>query len=340
MLFGKKKEIDIEQQKELAKKLAENIEKINNEVVVHSMPQKFITGIGKADQAKKTGIFIFAFGALFLVIVSIGLYFYLFKKPEIIVSEEQTDLAEETVPIQPENEILPEEIPVGIPLEEIQATSTPEQENDLIESEISTSTEEMLATTTPEEIEPEISESLIDSDQDGLSLAEETLFGTDPEKADSDDDGYDDGEEINNLYNPVGKGKITDNSNIKEYTNWTYKYSNYIPVSWSVNELVGDDSVIIKSDENHIIQINVQPNSSLKTITDWYKLQFGLAPEESSIISRKNWNGVISEDGLNYYITDNNYNYIFIISYNPEFDAEPLYKNLLKMMVESFTIES
>jgi len=52
---------------------------------------------------------------------------------------------------------------------------------------------------------------LVDSDSDGLSDWEEiAIFGTDPLNRDSDGDGYVDGEEVQNGYNPLGPGKLLD----------------------------------------------------------------------------------------------------------------------------------
>lgn len=48
----------------------------------------------------------------------------------------------------------------------------------------------------------------IDADNDGLSNDLEDAIGTDPQKADSDGDGYADGNEIKNNYSPFGPGKI------------------------------------------------------------------------------------------------------------------------------------
>lgn len=42
-----------------------------------------------------------------------------------------------------------------------------------------------------------------DSDQDGLSDAEEKLYGTDPHKSDTDGDGYSDGAEVKSGYDPL-----------------------------------------------------------------------------------------------------------------------------------------
>jgi hypothetical protein len=48
----------------------------------------------------------------------------------------------------------------------------------------------------------------LDSDSDGLTNAQETTYGTDPLKADTDGDGYLDGDEVANGFNPIGSGKL------------------------------------------------------------------------------------------------------------------------------------
>ncbi len=47
-----------------------------------------------------------------------------------------------------------------------------------------------------------------DSDEDGLTNAEEARYKTDPLNDDSDDDGFLDGEEVENGFNPNGDGKL------------------------------------------------------------------------------------------------------------------------------------
>lgn len=48
----------------------------------------------------------------------------------------------------------------------------------------------------------------IDSDMDGLPDDLEKRLGTDPNKADTDGDGFSDGEEVKNGYNPLGDGEL------------------------------------------------------------------------------------------------------------------------------------
>lgn len=54
-----------------------------------------------------------------------------------------------------------------------------------------------------------LSNKTFDTDKDGLSdLAEIETFKTDPTKKDTDGDGYNDGSEVMNGYNPAGPGKL------------------------------------------------------------------------------------------------------------------------------------
>jgi hypothetical protein len=54
----------------------------------------------------------------------------------------------------------------------------------------------------------EISNLIIDSDNDGLNDNEEAKYGTDFANPDTDGDGFSDGDEIKNGYNPIGSGKL------------------------------------------------------------------------------------------------------------------------------------
>lgn len=47
-----------------------------------------------------------------------------------------------------------------------------------------------------------------DADRDGLSDADEALYGTDASNSDTDGDGFSDGEEVKEGYNPNGAGKL------------------------------------------------------------------------------------------------------------------------------------
>lgn len=54
-----------------------------------------------------------------------------------------------------------------------------------------------------------------DSDNDGLADADEVKYGTDSNNPDTDSDGYEDGDEVKNGFNPLGSGKL--NNQTKDY---------------------------------------------------------------------------------------------------------------------------
>jgi hypothetical protein len=53
-------------------------------------------------------------------------------------------------------------------------------------------------------------DSNIDSDNDGLTDADEAKYGTDQKNPDTDGDGFKDGQEVKDGFNPVGAGKMTE----------------------------------------------------------------------------------------------------------------------------------
>lgn len=195
------------------------------------------------------------------------------------------------------------------------------------------------STEVPVVVVPEVVTNGADADGDGLTDKEEGLFSSNSGVNDSDGDGYSDLSEIVNGYNPAGEGALSDNSNIKKHTNSTYAYNLMYPAIWTLNQIGGDESIIIKSTDNQFIQIIVQTNSNKQTIDDWYRMQFN----ESSISSARringnNWSGIKSEDGLIVYITDINSNYIFTISYSLGDSSVIEYKNIFNMLIDSFEV--
>lgn len=58
--------------------------------------------------------------------------------------------------------------------------------------------------------EPDPGSLTIDTDNDGLEDFLEALYGTDANNPDTDGDGFKDGEEVDNGYNPKGSGKLSD----------------------------------------------------------------------------------------------------------------------------------
>ncbi|MFC1597953.1 hypothetical protein ACFL2M_00270 [Patescibacteria group bacterium] len=115
----------------------------------------------------------------------IGSVFGGVSEVEEALEEGEAETAEETLPVAEEGLVEPEEEePIEEPVDEV------------VEEDVEI--EEL----TDEDLED------VDTDEDGLTDAEEEEYGTDPEDEDSDDDGYLDGEEVEGGYDPLGPGEL------------------------------------------------------------------------------------------------------------------------------------
>lgn len=330
----------------------ENKEKLKNKITVHTMPKKFLSGHDKASQAKKTGMAILASGAVFLVALIALLYFYFFVSPKInqknnnvgnVLKTATTSVENSNSAISPEKTATSSSNNTAVNEENNIENSIPNQEHNTATTTVASTTvetvassTEAVASTTPPEVTESNSE---DSDGDGLNNVEEIALGTNLNLSDSDRDGYTDYQEIMNLYNPIGDGSLIHDPNINQYQSDKYGYSLLYPANWQKSSINNNDSIMFKSDDNHIIQVITQANQDIKTISGWYELQFGVKPDSKNMISGDGWKGIRSDDGLVVYITDNAYNYIYTFSYVPEYQSSPVYENIFEMMIKSFTVK-
>lgn len=420
---------------------------IEENVAIHTMPERFRLAHGKRDKAKQAGLLIIVGGALFLIIASFLLYYFLIRKasPKPSPVATSTPVKEETP--KPEPPKKEEEKPAKAPKEsylemkkEFEKAKSLSQLLEVVKQyavknrveeiekykeeigklpnflgqEISTTTYAALginetsagigaillesaprlkemgeitekisgsaailsvfATTTNfreegtikmaiednvwkldsekwriiEDLSAKIATSTpenfvngADSDNDGLTNKEEVLFGSSGNNTDSDQDTYYDLAEVLNLYNPAGAGKLEVSATIKKYENAKYKYSLLYPSAWSASAVGGDDSIILKSVDNHFVQIITQSNSQKQTIENWYRTQFNVmsvGAEKKVVLS--DWQGIRSEDNLVLYLTDKDHKYIYTITYNPGESNTLEYKNIFEMVIKSFIIKS
>lgn len=178
-----------------------------------------------------------------------------------------------------------------------------------------------------------------DSDSDGLTDEEEGIYGTSKNDADTDKDGYSDGSEVLNLYNPAGSGKLTDSSLVDVFNSAAYVYSLNYPIDWTLEATnVNDQEIRIISKTGEFIQIFGQDNPEAMSVTSWYLEQWpGLKSSQLKKFTVGNLNGVWSLDGLTAYLGDANN--IYIINYGVGNKQEVNFMTTFEMIVKSFQIK-
>jgi len=315
------------------------------EITVHSMPARYLQVNTGAKKAKNTGLIILVGGVVFIIVaVALGYYFlfYRAKSQPISETQDQAKIEESTAKDLAEKE----------PAKKIET----KKENTKVEKATTTKEEEITKEETTgdelvedvfigdellEEVPEELYQPSPDTDQDGLTDAEEVLLDSDINEIDTDGDGYGDLSEILNLYDPIGSGKLVENANIEKYINSKYNYYIYYPSVWLEDEVDGDDSIIFRLGKNQFIQIIVQPNEKRQKIEDWYEEQFNanILPE-STIVNKKNWTGMRSKDGLIVYLADPKNENIFTVTYNLGMDHTLYYKNIFEVMVNSLEVNN
>lgn len=181
---------------------------------------------------------------------------------------------------------------------------------------------------------------LLDTDNDGLYDEEEVALGTNINIADSDLDGYSDKTELEGGYNPNGPGKLVADSFLSKYANKDFNYEILYSKNWTLKEAPADNSVIFTSSDDSIIQVSVQDNSQQLGIMSWYSDAF---PNSSltydKLKSGATWDGVSSEDNLNFYLTDKKHQKIYIISYIPFYSNRLAYPSYYKAIINSLVLK-
>jgi hypothetical protein len=346
-LLGKKNSEEESKAQAADKIIKENLDK---EIIVHVMPKLFLNVHSDAKKAKSTGILILISGAIFLIAAGFGFYYLVFKlqpaaKVPVVTDNEQTEATSTEQPA-----VTPE----------VPATTSPEITTEAATTTTATSTNSVtLATSTAGTINLTPAK---DTDQDGLTDDEEALLGTDPNKQDTDGDGYNDLAEVIKLYNPTGPGKITDDPKIKVYSNEAYDYSFDYPADWATSSPGGDDvSVVttikigpsqtadsqVNSINSQFMQVNVSPNEKKQSINDWYKEQFNLTQiDPNNIVNHldanglQDWQGVKNQDGLTVYLTDKNNSNIYTINYDVPLGEILNFPNIFNLVVASFSLSN
>ncbi len=185
-----------------------------------------------------------------------------------------------------------------------------------------------------------ISVDSVDVDADSLTDEEERIFGTDPTIWDSDGDTFYDGQEIVNLYNPRGEApvRLIDSGLVREYTNPQWRYRLYHPINWELGRIDTEGRhVIFSSISGEYVEVRVFEKSPAASFQDWFADT--IAGERFNdlqpLTNRFDVVGHERRDGLVAYFPTETEVVVFVYV-TPEVTTEIRYRNLMKMMVQSY----
>lgn len=181
----------------------------------------------------------------------------------------------------------------------------------------------------------------LDSDSDGLTAAEESLFGTSPSNPDSDSDGYRDNVEIKNFYSPVETAavKLDQAGLVKLYTNDVQKFSFYYPSSWVVNAPDADGAeTLVTTGTGENFSVSVKENADNKTSWEWYtqNISHDYNPNSVSIVQISGHEAIKTLDGLQAYLAVGGK--VYLITYNLNTESVIRYPSIFAMMLDHFTL--
>lgn len=181
-----------------------------------------------------------------------------------------------------------------------------------------------------------------DTDNDGLTDAEEAIFGSDSAKPDTDGDGYADGAEVIAGYDPVvGEGALlAASASLASYESPNFAYQFKYPSTWAVKNIDQSGSeIMITGGEDEFMGVVVIDNISKLSAIDWYAQQFpSLRPLEVPTFSAGEFVWAMSPDGLTVYLATTKNIISFV--YNIGTAQQASYYQLFQTMIKLFSLSS
>jgi len=189
--------------------------------------------------------------------------------------------------------------------------------------------------------QPKLPPAGLDSDSDGLTDLEETaVYRTDSYKPDTDGDGFLDGNEVYNLYSPIGvaPARLVDSGLVKAITG-TAGWSMLIPKDWTTSDATPDGSKLtVVSGHGEMFKLAIEDNPNHLSVVDWYLAKHPEAKTEQILKykSKHGYEGIIGADQLTTFIPWGDK--IFTFAYDLDGQTFINYRTTYYMMLNSLIL--
>ena len=179
----------------------------------------------------------------------------------------------------------------------------------------------------------------VDFDRDSLTDAEEEAFGTDPAAWDTEKDGYYDGQEVFNLYNPVGMApvRLIDSGTVLEYSNPIFNYRLYYPKGWTVASVDAESrQIVITAASGDYIEVRALTKLPNEDFNAWFARNITGQNITDLLQSTNRFevSGWVRRDSLVAYFMGANEG--FVIIYHPLAGGPIAHRHLMQMVAQSF----
>lgn len=180
-----------------------------------------------------------------------------------------------------------------------------------------------------------------DFDSDALTDAEEEIFGTDQSVFDTDADGYSDGQEVLNLYNPKGNNpvRLAESGLVREFTHPKDLYRLYYPITWQAGSVdAASNTMLFTAANGDYVEARVFAKNNNEDFDTW----FGRVAKDQQIVdlqlSSNNFKTAYHKrkDGLVAYVDLPGQ--VLVILYHPLVNAPISYRTAYQVMLESLRV--
>lgn len=240
---------------------------------------------------------------------------------------------------QPPVDNLPQ---IEIQEEEVFSTTTATTTEEVATS-TATSTETIVATSTASTTSETAISLSRDSDNDGLTDVEETVFGTVPANPDSDGDGYKDGNEVVNGYSPTKPGnvKIGESPFISSITTdfGTNDFKATYPKDWRPSVSKSAHQLLLSVNTGEVITVTVKENREKIPAMSWYLQDHPQVPvSQLRLVDSGDLSGIYSPDGMAAYLTDKDKSNFYVFEYVAGRQSEFRYPAIFAMLIKQIKI--
>lgn len=324
MLWGKRKKTDTAP---TATKTDEQsaLSAVVGQADIHIMPERFYV----APPKSYAGIIVLIIALLGVGGIGFGAWYWITHQPVVPPPVQQPTVTLPTTPIVEQPVAQPTPPAVVAPV----TTSTP--------VDMATTTPAIPTSTPPIDTQPPTPVALFraaDSDSDMLSAAEESMYGTNANLADTDGDGYLDGAELLGGYDPLQAQKsLSLETAFNQYTRPGAPKFIY-PLRWSAT-VAESNTISVVSPTGEGISIKTVPRDplALKDVVVKAYPQYATTPF-SDYTARQQFSGVRSNDGYVFALVHpQQASVVYVITYIPGADGQVNFATTMNLLVQSLS---